>query len=256
MISSSMVINILVSILIGASAGYLGSLMIGRKMSLTAGPLGHLALPGIALALMLRVDIFWGALFSTILGALIIWSLEESGLHVETLTGIVFAFIVALGFLILPLEEAEKAVVGDIAAVGSFDLVLGIAITLITFLVLRRIYDQIVLSSLSRSLAKSEGVKSRVIELSYLLVIALVVAFEVKIVGILLTAALFILPSSAARVVTGDMSRYKMLSVLFGILSTVIGYFVYVKTGLPAGPLMILSASLIFFGSLATKRLI
>lgn len=243
------------TVIVGACAGYLGSLMVSKRMSLAGGPLGHLALPGIALGLVLGVDIFWGALLTTVLGALIIWFLDRGRLPIESITGIVFASGVALGFLFLPLEKAEEAVIGDISSVGSSELAIGLVVALITFIVMERVYSKIIMSSLSRSLARSEGINSRKVELLYLLVIALVVAFEVKIVGILLTAALFVIPASTARILSKNLRSYKILSIILGITSTIGGYILYLVTDLPAGPLMIVVASALFLVSVIKQRL-
>jgi len=101
---SQFVLSLITAIFIGGIAGYLGSLMVTKKMALVGGPLGHLALPGVALALIYHFNIFSGALLSIAIGAAIVWLLRiKTKLSMEALTGVVFAAGVALGFLILPL---------------------------------------------------------------------------------------------------------------------------------------------------------
>src|SRR4030043_1852867 len=65
-----------VGIFIGGAAGYLGSLMLSKRMALVAGPLGHLTLPGIALALIYGFDVSLGAFPFVIFGIVLIWLFE------------------------------------------------------------------------------------------------------------------------------------------------------------------------------------
>ena len=76
---------------IGAIAGYLGSLMLSKRMALMGGALGHLILPGVALALLYDFDVSIGAALFLAFGVLIIWLLEQkTRLHLEALTAVVF----------------------------------------------------------------------------------------------------------------------------------------------------------------------
>ena len=103
-------ISLLAGVLISSAAAYLGTLMLGRRMALVAGPLGHLTLPGIALALIYGFDITLGAFPFVILGIVLIWLFEmRTKLPVEALNAIVFASGVAAAFLFLPVGQAEAA---------------------------------------------------------------------------------------------------------------------------------------------------
>ncbi len=61
MINEKVVLAIIMTASIGAVAGYLGTLMLSKRMSLVGGPLGHLTLPGITLALLYGFDVSLGA---------------------------------------------------------------------------------------------------------------------------------------------------------------------------------------------------
>jgi len=249
-------LSLITGISIGAAAGYLGSLMLSKRMALVGGPLGHLALPGIALGLIYHFDIFLGALASIILGVLFIWFFEiKTRLPLEVLTGVVFSLGVALGFLILPIENAEEAIIGDITAVGLSDAILALVLAVGVFLTIRKIYQKIILSSISEDLAKGKKINIRKMNFIYLLAIALITALEVKLVGIILTAALFAIPAAAARNLSRDLFQYQTLSTLIGSLSVVFGILLFEITSLSAGPLIILSAGFFFALSLLSKNI-
>jgi len=247
------------SLITGASiagvAAYLGTLMLSRRMSLVAGPLGHLTLPGIALALIYGFDITLGAFPFVILGIILIWLFElRTKLPMEALTAVVFASSVAMAFLFLPIEQAKAALVGDISRVELWDTLFSFLLSLLIFLVLRKCYLKMVLINISEDLAKVQGIDVKKYNLIYLALIAIVVALGVKVVGGLLTAALVAIPAAASRNVSKNLFQYSTLASIFGILSCVLGIFLSELYKIPAGVSIILVNTTIFLLTSILKR--
>ena len=248
-------LSLIVGISIGGVAGYLGSLMLSRRMALAAGPLGHLTLPGIALALMYGFDVSLGAFPFVILGIILIWLFEmRTKLPMESLTAIVFTSGVAIAFLFLPIEQAETALVGDITRVRFGEAIISFILVISLFLIVRKIYSKIVLMNISEELAKSEEVNVKKYNLIYLGSIAIVVALGVKMVGGLLTAALVAIPASSAKNLSRDLTQYAFVSMIIGMISSSLGIILFKITGFPAGPLIILASTSIFLISMVFKR--
>lgn len=223
-------------------------------MALVAGPLGHLTLPGIALALLYDFNVSLGAFPFVILGIVLIWLFEiRTKLPIEALTAIVFASGVAITFLFLPIEQAETALVGDISRVTFWETVISVAVTLSLFLVLIKIYSEMVLINISEDLAKSEGISVKKYNLIYLVLIAIIVALGVKMVGGLLTAALVAIPASAARNISRKLAHYTFGAMIIGAISSSVGVLFAEISGLPAGPLIILANAFIFLISIIFK---
>jgi ABC-type Mn2+/Zn2+ transport system permease subunit len=248
-------LSLIVGISIGGVAGYLGSLMLSRRMALVAGPLGHLTLPGIALALMYGFDVSLGAFPFVILGIILIWLFEmRTKLPMEALTAIVFTSGVAIAFLFLPIEQAETALVGDITRVRFGEAIISFILVISLFLIVKKIYSKIVLMNISEELAKSEEVNVKKYNLIYLGSIAIVVALGVKMVGGLLTAALVAIPASSAKNLSRDLTQYAFVSMIIGMISSSLGIILFKITGFPAGPLIILASTSIFLISMVFKR--
>ena len=252
---SQFFLSLLSGIFIGGAAGFLGSLMLPKRMSLVAGPLGHLALPGIALALIYGFDISLGAFPFVILGIFLIWLFErKTKLPTEALTAVVFATGVAVAFFFLPIEQAEAALVGDISSVHLDDAAFAIAICAVVFFVVEMIYPKMTLINISEDIAKSQKINVGKYNLVYLLLIALIVALGVKVVGGLLTAAIVAIPAVTSRNLAKNLVQYKFLALSFGILSSAVGIFLSQLTMLPAGPLIIVSSTFLFLISIFLKR--
>jgi len=220
-----------------------------------AGPLGHLTLPGIALALMYGFDVSLGAFPFVILGIILIWLFEmRTKLPMESLTAIVFTSGVAIAFLFLPLEQAETALVGDITRVRFGEAIISFILVISLFLIVKKIYSKIVLMNISEELAKSEEVNVKKYNLIYLGSIAIVVALGVKMVGGLLTAALVAITASSAKNLSRDLTQYAFVSMIIGMISSSLGIILFKITGFPAGPLIILASTSIFLISMVFKR--
>lgn len=240
---------------IGGAAGYLGSLMLSRRMALVAGPLGHLTLPGIALALLWGVDVSLGAFPFVILGVVLIWLIEmRTKLPMEAVTAVVFASGVAIAFLFLPIDQAEAALVGDISKAGVGDTVLSVIASLAIMITVKCTYKKLVLGNISEDLAASEGINVKRHNLIYLFLIAVIVALGVKMVGGLLTAALVAIPPAAARNVGKNLKQYTLGAMAIGMGSAVLGVVLFRATDLPAGPLIVLVSTSIFLVTLLFAR--
>lgn len=252
---NQLLLSLTAGIFIGAAAGYLGSLMLSKRMALVAGPLGHLTLPGIALALLYDFNVSLGAFPFVVLGIILIWLFEiKTKLPMEALTAIVFASGVAITFLFLPIEQAETALVGDISKVTFRETVISVIVVFFLFLVLKKIYSEMVLINISEDLAKSEGIGVKKYNLVYLILIAITVALGVKMVGGLLTAALVAIPASAARNISRKLAHYASGAMVIGALSSSSGILLADISELPAGPLIILVNTSIFLISVVFKR--
>ena len=229
--------------------------MLSKRMALAAGPLGHLTLPGIALALLYDFDVSLGAFPFVVLGIILIWLFEiRTKLPMEALTAVVFASGVAVAFLFLPIEQAETALVGDITAMTLNQLVVTAVLCLLIFFIAKKIYPQMVLINISEDIARAEKINVKKYNFLYLAAIAVMVALGVKMVGGLLTAALVAIPVCTARNLSKNLSQYTFLATFFGIASAFLGILIFKATQLPAGPLIIATSALFFLISLIFKR--
>ncbi len=247
-------LSLISGIAVGGVAGYLGALMLQKRMALTAGPLGHLAFPGVAIALAYGFNISLGAFPFIILGIFLIWLLEiKTKIPTEALTALIFATGVSISFLFLPMEKAEAALIGNITSISWQDALITVLLSFIVFMIVRKIFAQMILINISEDLAKIEGVNIKKYNLIYLLSIAVIVALGVKLVGVLLTAALVAVPAATARNLSRSMKGYYILSLFFGILAPIIGLVIFKITNLPAGVLIIISGAVLFLLSVFFK---
>ena len=247
--------TIISGIFISGVAGYLGTLMLSKKMSVVAGPLAHLALPGAALAIIFGFSLFAGVFPFVLFGAFLIWILErKTKLPMENLAAIIFAFGVGTALLILPIDQAEAALVGNIANISLLEMVITIVLSILVFYITNRIYGKMMLMNLNEDLAIVEGINVNLYNFLYLLSIAIAVALGVYLVGGLITAALIAIPAASAKNITGDLDSYKIWAVVFGVLSAILGIFAGRFLHLPIGPMIIVISALLFLVSVFIEK--
>lgn len=251
--SDSLLFGLVVGGFVGASAGYIGSIMISKRMALVGDALSHVALPGLALGILFNFNPFVGAFAFLATTAIVTWYLQKSTeLPVESIIGVLFVLALAVGILITPQVDLLEALFGDVSKVTFYDAMLTAVISVVVVLALRGIYDQLVLTMISKELAVSDRVKVERINLVYLLLVSAVVAVGIKEVGTLLVGAVVIVPAAAARNVCKSLSQFSLVSAVFGVVSAVLGVVLSAYTGAPAGPVVVLVGAVLFgvgFGS-------
>ncbi len=239
---------------VGFAAGYLGSIMISKRMALVGDALSHVALPGLALGILFGFNPFLGAFAFLAITAVITWYLQRStALPVESIIGVLFVLALAVGILITPQVDLLEALFGDVSTVTTTDVIATAVISVLVVLFLRSIYGKLALSMISRELAVSNRINVDRINLVYLLLVSTVVAVGIKEVGTLLVGAVVIVPAAAARNVSSSLSRYSLLSGVFGVVSAVVGVILSGYLALPAGPVVVLAGATLFVLGLGVK---
>ena len=253
--SFQLILSLVSGIFISGVAGYLGTLMLSRKMSVVAGPLAHLALPGAALAIIFGSSLFLGVFPFVLLGTMLIWVLErKTRLPMENLAAIIFAFGLGTALLILPIDKAEAALIGSIGTISLTETVIVVAIASLAFGLTKVMYAKLILAGIHEDLAQSSEVNVSLYNFGYLFSIGLVVSLGVYLVGGLITAALIAIPSATAKNVSHDLKSYKIWAVSSGIAATIAGIVVSRFYPLPTGPLIIVVGACLFVLTVLIKR--
>lgn len=248
--------QLIVGISVSAAASLLGVFAILKRMSLVGDALSHVALPGIALAIWLDIDLLFGSLVFLLLSVMAIWLLEYySRLAVETIVGVLFTASLAAGALFIPEFDLLEALFGDISKLTANEVIISVTLSLGLIIVLLAIHKKLALHMVSQELAQSVGVNSKQLEFIYLSLFALGVALGIKFVGALLMGALIIIPAAAGKNIARSLHGFMGLSVFFGIFSAVIGVYVSGNYGYAPGPIFILAGTFLFVFSMIWRWL-
>lgn len=247
-------LSLTVGVFVGLSAGYLGSLMVLKRMALVGDALSHVALPGLALGILFNFSPFIGAFVFLFGSALIVWHIERvTRLSLETIVGAMFTLALAVGILIIPEPDLLEALFGDITKVTLLDTIVAVVVALLAVSLTRLVYNRMILGMISEELATSSGINVARTNLIYLLLVSLVVAIGIRIAGSLLVGFLVIVPAATAKNLSSSLSRYALLSSIFGVISSCSGVLLSGYLDVPSGPLVVLSGIAIFLVGIAVK---
>ncbi len=245
----------------GGLGGLLGSVAVLRQLSFFSDALGHSALLGISLGMLLGVEptlvlIPFAVLFALVVGQLV----ERSRLPSDALLNIIYSSSLAIAVVMLRLLGArggglEQLLFGDILAVSWADLAVEalLLLAVLTYLLLTRRSQ--ILASLDGPLAVSQGVALAWQRLLFVVVLAVVVALSIKAVGVLLISAFVVIPACAARLLSASFSHYMAGASLLGASCGVLGLLVSALLNLPSGPTVVIVQLLAFLAALLLRGL-
>ena len=251
----TLIFSLMIGGAVGVSAGYLGSLMVLKKMALVGDAMSHVALLGLALGILFGFPTFLGAFAVLFVSAIIIWHLGKvTKLSFESIVGATFTLALAIGiYLIQDRLELLESLFGDITSVTLLDALAGVIVSVVAILLTRMIYKKLVLGMISEDLAVSKGISVSATDLLYLLLVSMVVAVGIKIVGGLLVGFLVAVPAASAKNVSSNLFRYALASSVFGAVSATSGVLLSSYLNVLSGPMVVFSGMAIFATSVLLK---
>lgn len=241
--------------------GVIGTLAVDNRMAFFSDALGHSAMTGIALGVMLGVKNELICLLAFgVLMALLINKLKAGGTaSTDTVISVFSSAALALGLLLLSKNQSASKystyLVGDILSVTAGEVVLLFFALVIVLIVWALVYNKLMLISVNRTLAASRGIRVALYENIFSIMIAVVVMLSIKWVGILLINAMLILPAAAARNISRSVRQYHLFSVAFGVLSGVGGLIASWYMGTSSGAMIVLISAGCFFLTYLCRRL-
>ncbi len=248
------------SLALALGSGPIGVLLMLRRMSLVGDAMAHAVLPGAAIGFLIA-----GGLSLPImgLGGLV------AGLSVALLSGLVsrttalnedasfasfYLTSLALGVLIVSLRGSNidllHVLFGTILAIDSVALYLVAGIASLTVLTLAAVYRPLVAECFDPGFLRAVGGRGPLYHLlfMFLVVINLVAGFQA--LGTLMSVGMMMLPAAVARLWARTLPSMFAIAVSTAIVSGYFGLIASFHLGFASGPTIILTASLIYVGSL------
>lgn len=242
--------------------GLLGTMAVNQQMAFFSDALGHSALTGIGLGIVLGVsnDLLSMLVFGVV-WALLICRIKQTGAaSTDTVISVFSSTSIAAGLLILSrgggFAKYSSLLIGDILAVTPTDLmwllcalVIGVGLWVV-------MYNHLLLSGVNESLARSRGVKTKLVECLFVVAVAVAVMLAIRWVGVMLINALLILPAAAGRNLARNSRQHALWSVGIAMVSGIAGLLAAYAWDTSAGAAIVLFAAAMYGVSLAVRSLI
>ena len=237
--------------LLGAACGPVGCFILWRRMAYLGESVAHMGLLGAGLGLLIGVNALIGTAALAIAAALLMARASDRAIPAGTFVGIVGHMGLALGFIVLATMENVRAdllgyLFGDVLALSAGDLYAVAGASLAALAATALLWRPLLRSAAGGDIAAAEGQNSRLTQTAFLVLVALLVAFGLKVVGALLIVALLIIPPAAARPFSRSPVAMALLAALAGAAAAPLGLIAAEVTDAPAGPCIVLAAGAIF----------
>ncbi len=241
-----------VGLVVGACAPLIGIFLVQKRQALMGDGLGHIAFAGIAAGLLLEVWPVWTALVAAVAGALAIEWLRNRGRATGDLALALFFYGgIALGVVLISRSSTGGLNVlpylfGSILTVGPDDVRLVIILGLVIIFSLAVIGRALFASLLDEESARVAGLPVVLANTMLSVLAAITVVAAMRIVGILLIAALMVLPVATGRLVARSFRGTIIISVVVGVVSVIVGLAAARQWALAPGGAIVLTTAAIF----------
>jgi zinc transport system permease protein len=253
--------SVIAGLIMVAIAAPMGCLMVWQRLAFLSDTLGHAAVMGVGLGLLLEVTPVFGVLAVALL---IVFSLNrvdsfnsalsETTLAIISHTGLAGG-IILVGLLPAQSVNLEAILFGDLLATTSADLVRLLITTLVLLLLLLHHWRSFVAVSVSREIAQAEGIEVRKVQFLMYIMIALLVAVMMKVMGVLLIAAMLVIPTTSARLFSRSPEQMVAVSALYGLGALAGGIGSSFQFDWQTGPAIVVCATLLMLVTLAITRI-
>ncbi len=251
---------LLAMLFIAPTAAAVGVPLVHFRMAFFSDAIGHSAFTGVALGVLLGIH---PVVTMVGFGIFVAWAITlvkgRTELSADTVIGVFFSTVIALGIAVISAQKGltrnlQAFLYGDLLAVSEAEVVwlalLFLGVGAYLYLALNRL----MLLGVHEGFARSRGVPVRALEISFALVVALVVTAAIRAVGILLVTALLVIPAAAARNAARGTAQAFWGAVAVSLVSGLAGIAASYALDTATGATVVLFAAAFFAATAAARR--
>ncbi|MDF2964832.1 MAG: Zinc/manganese transporter permease protein [Rickettsiaceae bacterium] len=244
-LQNTIVIGAIISVLFSV----LGNVILWKRYSYFSDGLAHSCLLGVLIHYIFEIDLLYAVYISSVCFALLVKGF--SNYYNKNL----ITLIVAQGFLALSIilsSNFKDAVnitdffLGDLLLVSQRDIMILASLAVITLVWFIVFYRSIMVICISPDIARSYNIKTNWIELSYLLMLATVIAITIKILGSLLVSSLLIIPAAVASIFSRSPIKMLINSFIISLATYYSGLYLSFNQDLPTAPIIVFLSFVVF----------
>lgn len=237
---------------VGVLAPAVGFFLVERRQSLVGDGIGHVAFAGVAAGILLDVAPVLAALAAAVLGGIAIELLRSrGGTAGDQALALVFYTGIAIGVVLVSAAGALNVnlfqyLFGSILTVTRADLALVAALGAVALAAVTLLFRALAAAVIDEEGARVAGLPVGTLNVAVATLAAVTVALSMRVVGVLLVAALMVLPVSAAGRIAWSMRSTFLLAMAIGLGSALAGLTLAYYADLPPGATIVLVAAAAF----------
>jgi zinc transport system permease protein len=233
----------------------LGVLLVLRRFSLIGDGLAHVTFGSVAIGLLLKQPPVYISIPIIMLSSLGILKLtEKARLYGDAAIGIVSSIGIAGGILIASIAggfnvDLFSYLFGNILSISKVEVIASIALSLVVLLTILFFYHEYFSATFDEEFAKVSGINTKKINSILVLLTGITVVLAMRVVGIMLTSSLLILPAVTALQIAKSFKTTMIISSLIAISSVFVGIYISFILNLPTGATIVMANFVIFISA-------
>ena len=252
---------LMASILISILFPIVGVFLVLKRYSMMGDTLAHASFAGVAIGLVFGFNpILCAFAFTTLCGLAIEFLRDYYKKYAELLLAILLTFSVGVGITLVSTGKAGANVnsylFGSILTVTKSDLYIMVVLSVISIITLFSLYNHLLYITFDEEGAKISGVKVKIINYIFALLVGATISVSLRILGILVMSSMIALPVGTALQLNKGFRQTLIFSIMFGFIDIILGLFIsYYINCAPGGTIALTSVFVLVFVLLGKKVL-
>ncbi len=238
---------IIAGLLIAVTCSLLGTQLVLRRLSLIGDGLAHVTFSGVALGIVFGVYPLYTAIPVVILCSLgIVKLIEKARIYGDAAIGIVSSLGIATGVILATFAggfnvDLFSFLFGNILTISTEDVITSIALFIVTLFIFYFFYQEIFSITFDEEFARTLGIKTKRLNALLVIMTSVTVVLAMKIVGIMLTSALLIMPAVCSFQIAKGFKNSLIIATFISTISVISGIFISLLFNLPTGACIIIT---------------
>lgn len=251
---------LIAGITVGVIAPLIGIFLVLRRYSLIADTLAHVSLAGVALGALLGINPIFTALGATLISSIGIEKLRASKrIFGESALALFLSGSLALAIIIFGLAKDTSTnlvsyLFGSIITVTATDITIILGLATLVIITLIAFYKELIFTSFDEEAARVSGIPTRLINTILITLTAFTVSLAIPIVGVLLIAALMVIPVITAQQLKVSFAKTIVYAEIFSIISVISGILLSFHFNLATGGTIVLVMLGFFLGTSLLRK--
>ncbi len=250
-----------VSVCISVLCPCIGIFLVLRRHSMIGDTLAHASLAGVTLGLSLNVNPVLGAfVFTSLSGALIEFLRNSFKKYADLILTIVLSLSVGVAITVISSgsvgANADSFLFGSILTVTKFDMLLILGLSILSVITIMLLYHQLIYIAYDEDAALVAGVKVKLLNYVFYVLVAAAVSASIRIVGVLVLSSMIALPVATALQLEKGFKSTLFYSILFSVLDIMLGLFLSYYLNVAPGGFTALVSVAVLVMVLAIKKLV
>jgi zinc transport system permease protein len=241
-----------IGIIIAAMTSVLSVFVVLKRISLLGDGLAHSSYGGLALGLYLGIPPLWGGAVVAVLSSIGITKSQRTK-RIPADAAVALFLVLGLGFgtVLISLSHTygfnlESLLFGSILLVTFDQIYEAIVVLAVSLALIYLFFKELVFVTFDETQARAAGIRTWAYDYLFSVMAGIIVIISVPVVGVLLIAALLVLPGLTSLQVSRSFRQTILVSVIFGILSVALGLLGSVILDTASGAMIVVSALGVF----------